>query len=126
MVEEVTVFDLKFVAFVIEIELGFFHELFMVIFDLLNFVGMFLFEYFDLIFDFVVSFEFIVNFFFMVLFKFGDFLVISFLFKVKFFGQLIVLLGTVLNVGVFDFFIGLESNFVLLFEGFHFLSIDNV
>jgi hypothetical protein len=126
LVEEIAVLNLEFVAFVIELELGFFHEFFVFVLDLLDLVGMFLFKDLDFILNFLVSFEFVVDFFFVVLFKFGDLLIISFFFKLKSLGEFVVLFGAVLNVGILDFFVGFKGDFVLLFESLHFLAVDDV
>ena len=85
LVEEVAVLNLEFVAFVVELELGLFHEFFVLVLNLLDFIGVFLFQDFDFVLDFFVSCEFVVDLFLVVLFEFGDFLVVSFLFKLEFF-----------------------------------------
>lgn len=106
LVEEVAVLDLEFVAFFKEFELSFFHEFLVISLDFINLICVFHFKDLNLIFNFFISFEFVVDLFFVVLFKFGDFLVVSFFFKLKFFCELIVLFGAVLNVRVLDFFVG--------------------
>lgn len=62
----------------------------------------------------------------MVLFKFCDFFIVSFLFEFKLLSQLSVLLGAILNVWVFYFLVGLQSDFVLFFQSLHLLSVDDI
>lgn len=113
-------------ALLIELELGLLHQFLMFRLDVLNFVGMFLLQDLNLVPDSVVALQFVVNLFFVVLLQLADFFIISFLLSLKLIGQLIVLLGTVLDVRVLDFLVGLKSDLVLFLQGFHLLTVNDV
>jgi hypothetical protein len=114
LVEEVGVFDLQFVALLVELEFGFFHGLLVFLLEVFDLVGVFLVQRFDFVADVLVPLHFEIDLFLVVLLQLLHLLLVAFLLHLQLLGQFLVLLRRVLDVGVFDLLVRLQRYLVLL------------
>ena len=76
--------------------------------------------------DSFISFDLKIYLILMILLQFLDFFLVPCLLAFELISQLVMFLQRILNIGVFDLFISLKSQFVFLFKSLNLLSIDNV
>lgn len=113
-------------ALVVELELGFLHAFLVLGTQPLHLRGMTGVQSLNLISDALIASKFKIDFELMVMFQCLYFLAVFAFLLFEFVCEFLVFFGGILDIRIFDFFIGLQSDLVFLLEGLDLLPVDDV